>query len=76
MAITVPIHMQYFETQLSKAVGDCFPDHQTLVQYWGSNDGEHKWRVVVQGSVKDLTQDQAALAVGGRREDFRKLFDY
>jgi hypothetical protein len=66
--------MQIFEGQLAQAAKNCFPESKVEVEYWGSQESGHEWRVTVDGIVCHLTQEQAGLTVGGRRDDFRALF--
>jgi hypothetical protein len=72
--MTTPTHMQIFEMQLAQAVKNCFPGSETEVEYWGSRETGHAWRVTVDGRICHLTQEQAGLTVGGRRDDLRALF--
>jgi hypothetical protein len=67
--------MRVFEGQLVEAVQQrCFPDCRIEVWYSGNRDVGHRWQVTVNGIEKDLTQEEAELAVGGRRDDFKALF--
>jgi hypothetical protein len=68
--------MRSFEGFFRQAVEKCFPGSTVKVSYWGPKDGAHAWRVEVGGLMRDLSQMQAELAVGGRYEDFRNLFGY
>ena len=74
--MATPTHMRVFEGQLVQAVQRCFPDFATAVEYWGDRERGHAWRVTVNGIVGDLTQAEAELAVGGRRDEFRSLFGF
>jgi hypothetical protein len=73
--IPTPMQMQQYERILKEEVSNCFPGARIQVTYAGTQHG-HKWCVTVNGINRTIGQQEAELATGFRRDDFRALFNH
>jgi hypothetical protein len=69
------MQMQQYERILRDEVGNCFPGARIDVRYAGAGENGHQWQVAVNGLTRTIGQEEAELATGFRRDDFRALFN-